>query len=321
MRYVTPPAPVAIAGLRAMKCIAQADGGPLPAATRNLLRAAQRHLLGVNEDLDALAPIEPGELAGIIVDPVLRRQFAQGMTVVSLSSGTPSQATVAEVERFATALGIDAPEVDVIRKLVHHHFTLFKLDFLRRSHIADMVKQQAAHHGFVGLLKGLATFRGVYEDTALAERYRGLEALPEGTLGKELFHYIKRNGFAFPGERFGFPEAGIYHDFAHVLSGYATDSPGEIQVGGFIAGFKTENPFFVILFIMLTFGAGVNVTPIEQPHVEGILAEEGLADRFFLAVKRGMAMKVDISDGWDHWQWVDRPIEEVRAALGVPPPA
>jgi hypothetical protein len=34
-----------------------------------------------------------------------------------------------------------------------------------------------------------------------------------------------------------------------------------------------------------------------------------------------MAIKVDISDGWDHWQWVHRPIEEVRAALGVSPPA
>lgn len=51
--------------------------------------------------------------------------------------------------------------------------------------------------------------------------------------------------------------------------------------------------------------------------MEGILAEQGLADRFFLAVRRGMAMKVDISDRWDHWAWVDRPIDEVRAALGV----
>ncbi len=62
----------------------------------------------------------------------------------------------------------------------------------------------------------------------------------------------------------------------------------------------------------------LHVTPLEQPHVEGILAEQGLADRFFLAVRRGMAMKVDISDGWDHWAWVDRPID-VRAALGVLP--
>jgi hypothetical protein len=240
------------------------------------------------------------------------------MSVVCLASGQPGPKQLAVVERFASALGVSSPELDVIAGLVHHHFTLFKLDFLRRSHIADMVKQHAAHEGYVSLVKGFANFRGLYEDTARAERYRGLEVLPEGTLGKELFHYIKRNGFAFPGEKFGFPEGGIYHDFAHVLSGYATDSPGEIQVGGFIAGFKEHNPFFVILFIMLTFGAGVNVTPIEQPHVEGILATEGLADRFFVAVKRGMAMKVDISSGWDHWAWMDKPLDEVRAALGVP---
>ena len=317
--YQVPPRAAAIAGLRAMKTIATANGAPIAPATRNLLEAAQRHVLHVEEDLDALAPITPSELATLLVDPVLRRQFAQGMTVVSLASGPPSPKMVAAVESFAVALGVTSPEVEVIRGLVNHHSSIFKLDFLRRSHIADIVKQQAAHQGFVSVLKGLASFRGVYEDTALAERYRALEVLPEGTLGKELFHYTKRNGFSFPGEKFGFPESGIYHDFAHVLSGYPTDSAGEIQVGGLIAGFKRDNPFFVILFVMLTFGAGVNVTPLEQPHVEGILAEQGLADRFFLAVRRGMAMKVDISDGWDHWAWVDRPIDEVRAALGVLP--
>lgn len=318
MHYVVPPPQVAVAGLRAMKEIASADDGSLAPATRNLLDAAQRHILHVREDLDALAPITPEELAAIIVDPMLRRQFTQGMTVVALASGKPGPKKLAAVERFAAVLDVDSPEVDVIGKLVHHHFALFKLDFLRRSHIADIVKQQAAHQGFVEVVKGFATFRGLYEDTARAERYRGLEVLPEGTLGKELFHYIKRNGFSFPGEKLGFPEAGIYHDFAHVLSGYPTDSQGEVQVGGFIAGFKQHNPFFVILFVMLTFGAGVNVTPIEQPHVEGILATHGLADRFFAAVKRGMAMKVDISENWDHWAWIDRPLDEVRAALGVP---
>jgi hypothetical protein len=304
-----------------MKQIATADDGKLGQASRNLLEAAKKHVLHVDTEIDALGPIEPAELAAVLTDPVLQRQFAQGMTVVALTDGKPSVKKLGEVKRFAEALGVSSPEVDVILKLADDHFTLFKLDFLRRSHIADMAKQQLAHEGFLGALKGFASFRGVYEDTALAQRYRGLEQLAEGTLGKEFFNYIKRNGFSFPGEKFGFPEGGIYHDFAHVLSGYLTDAPGEIQVGGFIAGFKTNNPFFVILFIMLTFGAGVNVTPIEQAHVEGILATEGLAERFFEAVQRGMAMTVDISDGWDHWAYLDRPIDEVRALLGVPPRA
>ena len=47
---------------------------------------------------------------------------------------------------------------------------------------------------------------------------------------------------AVPGEKHGFPEAGIYHDFAHVLSGCPTTSEGEIQDAAFIAGFKKENP-------------------------------------------------------------------------------
>ncbi|MFO0658807.1 MAG: hypothetical protein U0165_03090 [Polyangiaceae bacterium] len=301
-----------------MKRIATVDDGRLGVASRNLLEAAKRHVLHITDSLDELSDVEPSELASVLTDPVLQRQFAQGMSVVALTDGRPSAAKLNEVKKFAEALGVSSPEVDVILRLADDHMTLFKLDFLRRSHIADMAKQQLAHEGFLGTLKGFASFRGVYEDAELAARYRALESMPHGSFGRAFFDYIRGNGFSFPGEKFGFPLAGIYHDFAHVLSGYSTDSAGEIQVGGFIAGFKTENPFFVILFVMLTFGAGVNVTPIEQPHVEKILETEGLADKFFSAVERGMAMKIDISDNWDAWPYFERPIEDVRAELGVP---
>jgi hypothetical protein len=317
MNFMTPPPEAARAGIRAMKQLASADGALGP-ASRQLLEATQRHLLRQHFDLDALEPIAPEALAQALPEG-LRRQFAQGMAVVSLTEGKPSAAKVGLLRQFGTALGVQSPELEVIYGLIDHHMALFKLDFLRRSHIADMVKQQLHHEGFLGTLKGLASFRGVYEDAALSARFRATEHMPAGSFGRALFDYIDRNHFSFPGEKFGFPLHGFYHDLSHVLSGYATDSAGEVQIGGFIGGFKKENPFFVILFVMMTFGAGVNVTPLEQPLVEGILAQEGLADRFFEAVQRGSAMKVDISDSWDFWPLLPRPLDEVRAALGVPP--
>ena len=46
--------------------------------------------------------------------------------------------------------------------------TLFKLDFLRRSQIADIMTNQLERKGPLGLAKAVLTMRGVIEDPALA---------------------------------------------------------------------------------------------------------------------------------------------------------
>jgi ubiquinone biosynthesis protein Coq4 len=196
---------------------------------------------------------------------------------------------------------------------------LFRLDFMRRSHIADMAKATVRREGFVALAKTLARFRGLREDPAIAARYEALGKLPSDTLGYAFHRHCRDHGFALPGERLGFPEAGIYHDFTHVLSGYGTEPEGEIQVGGFTAGYKKHNPMMVILFVILTFSAGINVTPLEQPEISGILATDGLADKFFVAIERGGRVAVDLSDDWDHWAWVEKPLEQARRELGITP--
>jgi hypothetical protein len=318
MQLLTPSPEAARAGLRAMKHLASADG-PMGAPTRNLLRAVQTHVLRLNEDLDALDDITPEGLAAAMTDPAVRRQFAQGMAVVSLADGKPGPKKVAAMERYARALGVASDEVDVLRGLVDHHAALFKLDFLRRSHIADMARQQFERSGFVGAIKAFAGFRGAYEEPERAARYRALGHLPAGTFGRAYFDYIQANGYSFPGEKHAFPEAGIYHDLTHVLSGYGTDSAGEVQIGGFVAGFRKERPVFVILFVMLTFSAGINVTPIDQPLSVGILETPGLAEAFVRAVQRGSAVNTDLSDHWDHWPFMEKDLEAVRRELNILP--
>jgi ubiquinone biosynthesis protein Coq4 len=159
----------------------------------------------------------------------------------------------------------------------------------------------------------------MHEDPAVAARYKALGELPRDTLGYAFWQHCTDHGFAFPGEPFGFPEAGVYHDFTHVLSGYSTEPSGEVQIGGFTAGYKKHTPVFVILFVMLTFSAGTNVTPVEQPVSFSILAQDGLADGFFTAVERGSRVPIDLSDGWDRWAWVEKPLAQARAELNITP--
>lgn len=320
MQLLQPDPDVALLGLRAMTMVARAAGS-LTAPARNLLMAAQRQILRSDHDLDALAEISPEALAAGMTDPALRWQFVQGMMVMSLTAGVPPESQIAVVERFAAALGIDTPALHDLHRLAHGQMLLFRLDFLRRGHIADMLKQQYEDAGLLGTIKGLLGLRGVLEDPALAARYHALESLPAGSFGRALFDHYRGNGFAFPGERHGFPEAGVYHDLAHVLSGYGTDPIGEVQIGAFVAGFKRQNPIYVLLFVMLTFSAGVNVTPLPQPHIVGILETPGLADAMLRAIDRGTRLNTDLSDHWDFWPLLPLPLAEARERLGVPPNA
>src|SRR4029078_12989401 len=88
--------------------------------------------------------------------------------------------------------------------------------------------------------------------------------------------------------RGGFPEAGLYHDFSHLLGGYSTEPDGEVEVASFISGVKRERAFYVVLFVALIFSAGVNMRPTADDFVtKGLLGKPGMAERMFAAIERG----------------------------------
>jgi hypothetical protein len=57
----------------------------------------------------------------------------------------------------------------------------------------------------------------------------------------------------------------------------------------------------------------VKITPVAEPEV-GLLDVE----KVMTALSRGAACTVDLSDHWDFWPLFPRPLEEVRAELGIP---
>jgi hypothetical protein len=311
-------------GLRAMKMIALAGAsGVVTPAVANMLGGAQRVLLATDIPLEPLPPIEAPELArafageGADGGRALATQLVQGMLMVSLADGPPTRAQMALIDGFAEALGVEGPELRTMRLLADEHMLFFRLHFLRHSHIGRLAAQGIREHGLLAPLHGFLMMRGLAEDRALAERYHALASLPEGTLGRAFLAYIEANHFSVPGDKGGFPEIGIWHDFGHVLTGYHTDPEGELQMAAFQAGYMKTKPIFMLLFAAITFSAGINVTPLPQSHDHGIFARPGLMERVLHALERGSKVNVDLSDHWDHWQWVDKPVEEVRAALGL----
>ncbi len=321
MKLVRPNPDQAQVGLRAMKAVALAGaGGGFGPAASAMIAAVQRCLLGTDENFQSLEPATPDELAVAFDDPALAQQIVQGMVLLAIADDQPDPERMATIGSFAKALKVDDPGLTAIRELAERHMLLFRIDFYRRSHLATAFREQYRRYGLASLVKGIAGLRGMREDPVLAARYQALGGLPADSLGRAFHDHIRRNGFAFPGEKGGFPEAGAYHDFSHVLSGYGTGPDGEMQVGAFQAGYMKTNPFFVLLFVTLTFGAGLNVTPVPQPEYHSTLAIEGLAERFFKALERGTKVTLDLSRGWDHWAWVEKPLDQARAELGIEPP-
>ena len=321
MRLRRPDPAAALLGLRAMKTVAGASGEIGP-AQRGLMQAAQKVILGIAADIDALPAVTPAELAAGFPDAELRQQLVNGLIVAAAADGAPSRAALAKVEAFAGALDIPAPLLGDLRLLAEHHMTIFKLDFLRRGHIGDIMRNELAQKGPLSFARSVLGLRGLMEDPALAARYRAWEKLSEGTLGRSLIDFYNQHGFSVPGERRGFPEAGLYHDFCHLLGGYSTEPEGELQVASFISGFKRERPFYIVLFVVLIFSAGVNMRPTADDFVTaGILGKPGMAELMFAAIERGSKVNQDLSDKWDYWPLIELPIDEVRQRLNILPKA
>lgn len=317
MQLIHPEGEEAIACLRAMRGVTAGDG-PLAPAVRALMEAARSALMSVETDIDALAPIEAEELARIVKTPGLAEQLVGALIVGVLADGEPDRAAFARLEQVAKALGVTTPALRTLRLLVEKHMMLFRLDFIRRSHVADMVKDAWRHHGRLrGMAAAILGQRGLHEDKELAARFTALAELPENTFGRIYYEHCRSHGFSFPGERGGFPITGAYHDMVHVLSGYGTAPEEELLVGAFTAGFKRSNPFYMILLVSFLWGAGVNVVPVSQPHITGTLGRGENAARFIRALERGGRVNTDMSDNWNFWPLLPLPIDDVRARLGV----
>ncbi len=316
--FIRPPTELVPVGLSAMKTVAFAAGELKPGA-RRVTEAAQRVFLGTNIDIDRVEMTTPEAFANDFrVPDEVRRQFVRGLCVIALADGVPDARVTHEVRRFASAVGIDEPALRPLELFAEGQMLLGKLDYLRRSNLRGMVEGELERGVFAGM-KSLLGVRGLLSDPLVAEPFLALGDLPNETLGRAFFEHYRAHGFSFPGEKGGFPESGVYHDFTHVLAGYGTDPFGELRVGAFTAGYRQRDPFFVAMLPLLLFVAEINVTPVPHDHVDGLLARAGVAESYLRAFERGGRVKIDLSDHWDFWPHVSKPIDDVRRELGIVP--
>jgi hypothetical protein len=288
------------AALRALKTVAMANGR-FDEQERAMLRAAAS-AYAVDVDPDALEPIDATEVAAVIVTRDARTHLLQACMLMTLSDQEVSQEEVVVLEQLRRALDVDEARIPVMRDLAKGHLTFAR--FHARTSFATAIRSQLNDTGLGDFLR----FNGLLgPNHELMARFQALADLPDGTLGREYVRYREKNNFPWPGDKGGISEGAIHHDLTHVLTGYDTDPLGEIQVGAFTAGMKKVDPFVFLLFPMLEFHIGLQVRPGEPAfpgHYDSALA--------FRAHQAGVRCAIDLTDHWDFWPVVDRPVAVLR---------
>jgi tellurite resistance protein len=313
MQLTTPPAAVARLGLRALKTIAAADG-EIHDLERRFAGAVQHHILGTELDFDALEPVAPDELAqGVPAE--FRERIVHACLVAALIDGEASPPELALLDAFARTLGVPRDAIATVQKLVDEHLLRFRIDILRRSFLGQRGADFVGRRGVRGFLSVAANLLQL-ENPEMAARYRGLQQLPQGTLGRGYWEFITKAGFSFPGEKGAGPEPIVFHDCLHVLTGYDTSSPDETQIAAFQAGTLKKDAIYGMLFPLAQFHLGVSITPVTVPERNVIDP-----DRWIKAFVRGTRTTRDLAREWQPWDDFHRPVTDLCLEYGIEPRA
>ena len=312
--YQGTPTPVSLAIVGAMACVAETGGTLAQPADVGMIRGAWRYIFGEIAELDwtNVGRVELQELASVVANKNQRIDSIKFLAVMSCIDGVPDAAKVSNVRRYATALGVDAPYLDL-------------LDLASSGHMKDALAEMTRFN-MDSITNGqwtggdsnawLLPYVGPHADPALAARYHALADYPANSFGRAFHYQFTSNGYDFPGERTAL-NAGfsVPHDSAHVITGYNTTPRGEILVSVFTSTMHKRLPMEAhVLPVIFMWHLQIQINP-----VAGKAATLMDPENFWCAWSAGAASKVDtFAPGWDFWAFAERPLVEVRSDFGIP---
>ncbi len=280
-----------------------------------LLAAIAGALTGVSVDYQTLEPLGPDELADVLAGRELgyRRRIVHHMVLGELVLRPIPVAVAHRVATYADALGIKDDFVRVARRYAQGAYGLAWIDLQRNGFVED-----------VRLASG-ADEQPRTVDLELEARWRAFADLPEETLGRSAYEMYVGRGFGLPGTAKGAPVYLAQHDFVHVLADFGTNLQGELEVFGLIGRADPDPKGFAWLATLVgLFETGYISSSgfFDRDIREPVIRAPGMHERVADAIRRGKVVcdryGIDLFDV-DYYALSDRPVQEVRRLLHVPP--
>jgi hypothetical protein len=290
------------------------DGGEPHPLQVSYIESLQRVIFKTEHEFDALEPINGAQLAAAVEEQEFRLRVLQGSIFISLIDEEVTEGEIALVREFARAMGVSDSAITDMRLIFKGHAEIAKFDVMRRYIAKDQVLMAMKRGGLAGTFEVIQRLRKKPR-AEVAARYRALEQLPLGTLGREYWEFNQRNKYPLPGEEGGPREIILIHDCLHVLGGYGTDAFEEAQVISFTAGCRSYDPFGVMLSAVFQFHLGVNVAP-GVPVARGSILDMA---KIFEALQRGAQTADGLVESWDPRDDFDTPLSDLRARFNVLP--
>jgi hypothetical protein len=277
-----------------------------------------RYVFAVDTPVEQLEPLGAKELADAL-DPVLARGAVRGMVTLEIVAEPVTPELAARVESYAGALGVDENMLQVARDYSKGAMDVAQQDYLRSSYVLEYYTQ----HGNDGSLHRTVRQPGDRSplDPALEAKWKTLESCPSGSLGRTVWDFYQRRGFALPGSEGSVDPLLAQHDFVHCVADYGTSATGEIEVFSFIAASIPDASGFTYLVVILgLFETGnVALVPGVATASPGHLQLTGGTERMGDAIRRGLLLGRDVMGGIDWFEYVDDPIDDVRSKLALVP--
>lgn len=321
----SPPGRDEVIGVARGMATAVAPRSGITDVQATILRAITKAVTGLDVDYRDLEPLGPHELASLLARRGIdyRHRIVHHMVLAEIIL-TPLPADVAQrVATYATELGVTDDFVALA-----HHYAQGTLDLaafdLHRNGFVDRWNEDRSTP--LHTKEALADpFADDLVDRDLEARWEHFAALDEGSLGRAVSTMYRARGFQLPGSVGAASAYLAQHDFVHVLADYGTRMESELEVFALIGRADPDPKGFAWLATMIGLfetgyldAQGPFRVNVEQHHLQLPGMDARLAD----AIRRGKMISErygrDLLEV-DYHQLADRPVDEVRTLLGIPP--
>ncbi|MDR3534892.1 MAG: hypothetical protein P4L71_00205 [Acetobacteraceae bacterium] len=261
-------------------------------------------------DVDDIPPVTPADFASRVAEPEHRRHALEYLTLAPFIRPDIRVPEADLVRAFFAASGARSDALTFMASIARRRILKAQL-LVARKLLPRLLPGGPIRHA----VRAVHMIRQRRGSRTIAAPYHALERYPANTLGNAFYRFHRNRGFALPGEPGCLPEElSALHDITHILSGYNTDSNGEILAQAFSGGaLPTRYSLMIAVTGLLSYHNGLvfdagGRLALQKGHMRPYAFAEAFA--------RGMGTLSFIS-GWDFKADWATPVDAIRQRFGI----